>query len=243
MPPDELEAALRDIGARRYHRLHPFHRAAARRQVHEGSGAGLGAQPLLLPGDDPGEGREPDRALRGSGAAPGMAQPPRRSRRRARRRRRHRALAQAHRRARARPRLCRLARRAAPGDALCGRGLCAFRPREDAARGRRLLAHRAVLAADHRRAGRGHAQELRFRQRRHAGLFLQAPPQAQRDSDFALDYVKRHARTPEPQQAVLRGARIQMRRAVGDAGRALPCLCGAQACSARRLRAEGSEHR
>jgi coenzyme PQQ biosynthesis protein C len=26
MQPDELEAALRDIGARRYHRLHPFHR-------------------------------------------------------------------------------------------------------------------------------------------------------------------------------------------------------------------------
>lgn len=26
MTPDELEAALRDIGARRYHRLHPFHR-------------------------------------------------------------------------------------------------------------------------------------------------------------------------------------------------------------------------
>ena len=25
MPPDELEAALRDIGARRYHHLHPFH--------------------------------------------------------------------------------------------------------------------------------------------------------------------------------------------------------------------------
>ena len=24
--PDELEAALRDIGARRYHNLHPFHR-------------------------------------------------------------------------------------------------------------------------------------------------------------------------------------------------------------------------
>ncbi len=26
MQPDELEAALRDIGARRYHRLHPFHK-------------------------------------------------------------------------------------------------------------------------------------------------------------------------------------------------------------------------
>jgi len=26
LTPDELEAALRDIGARRYHRLHPFHK-------------------------------------------------------------------------------------------------------------------------------------------------------------------------------------------------------------------------
>jgi radical SAM protein with 4Fe4S-binding SPASM domain len=26
MTPQELEAALRDIGARRYHRLHPFHK-------------------------------------------------------------------------------------------------------------------------------------------------------------------------------------------------------------------------
>jgi pyrroloquinoline-quinone synthase len=25
MTPDELEAELRDIGAKRYHRLHPFH--------------------------------------------------------------------------------------------------------------------------------------------------------------------------------------------------------------------------
>jgi coenzyme PQQ biosynthesis protein C len=33
--------------------------------------------------------------------------------------------------------------------------------------------------------------------------FAQRPPQAQRDSDFALDYVKRHARTPADQQAVL----------------------------------------
>ena len=39
---------------------------AARRQVHQGPGAGLGAQSLLLSGDDPAEGREPDRALRRS---------------------------------------------------------------------------------------------------------------------------------------------------------------------------------
>ena len=33
--------------------------------------------------------------------------------------------------------------------------------------------------------------------------FAKRPPQARRDSDFALDYVKRHARTPPEQQAVL----------------------------------------
>jgi len=33
--------------------------------------------------------------------------------------------------------------------------------------------------------------------------FDKRPPQAQRDSDFALDYVKRHATTPERQAAVI----------------------------------------
>jgi coenzyme PQQ biosynthesis protein C len=33
--------------------------------------------------------------------------------------------------------------------------------------------------------------------------FAKRPPLAQRDSDFALDYVKRHAKMPEQQQAVL----------------------------------------
>jgi pyrroloquinoline-quinone synthase len=33
--------------------------------------------------------------------------------------------------------------------------------------------------------------------------FAARPPQAERDSDFALDYVKRHATTPETQAAVL----------------------------------------
>ena len=33
--------------------------------------------------------------------------------------------------------------------------------------------------------------------------FDKRPPQARRDSDFALDYVRRHATTPESQQAVL----------------------------------------
>jgi coenzyme PQQ biosynthesis protein C len=34
--------------------------------------------------------------------------------------------------------------------------------------------------------------------------FSKRPPQARRDSDFALDYVKRHARTVDQQQAVLK---------------------------------------
>ncbi|MDE2580896.1 MAG: pyrroloquinoline-quinone synthase PqqC [Rhodospirillales bacterium] len=33
--------------------------------------------------------------------------------------------------------------------------------------------------------------------------FQKRPPQAQRDADFVLDYVKTHARTPEQQQAVI----------------------------------------
>jgi coenzyme PQQ biosynthesis protein C len=33
--------------------------------------------------------------------------------------------------------------------------------------------------------------------------FSARPPQARRDADFALDYVKRNARTPDQQQAVL----------------------------------------
>jgi pyrroloquinoline-quinone synthase len=33
--------------------------------------------------------------------------------------------------------------------------------------------------------------------------FSQRPPQAERDSRFALDYVKQHARTPETQRRVL----------------------------------------
>lgn len=43
-----------------------------------------------------------------------------------------------------------------------------------------------------------------FVSRETLAYFDKRPPQAERDSDFALDYVKTHARTPEQQQAVLR---------------------------------------
>jgi coenzyme PQQ biosynthesis protein C len=42
-----------------------------------------------------------------------------------------------------------------------------------------------------------------FISRETMSYFDKRPPQAQRDSDFALDYVKQHAKTPEQQQLVL----------------------------------------
>ena len=54
--------------------------------------------------------------------------------------------------------------------------------------------------------------------------FTKRPPQAQRDSDFALDYVK-HAPTQAEQQRRARRAEVQMRRALGPARRAVARLC------------------
>ena len=140
--------------------------------MHQGAGAGLGAQPLLLPGDDPGEGREPDRALPRQRHPPRMEEPPRRSRRHRAGGGRHRALARAHRRARPRPRLRHLAQGFAAWHPLRGRSLCALRRREDLVGGDRVIAHRAFLADNHRRTPRRYAQELRLRHRRDAGVFL-----------------------------------------------------------------------
>ena len=50
---DQLEAELRAIGAERYHNRHPFHRRLHGGKLDRGPGAGLGAQPLLLPDADP----------------------------------------------------------------------------------------------------------------------------------------------------------------------------------------------
>ena len=42
-----------------------------------------------------------------------------------------------------------------------------------------------------------------FVSRETLSYFDKRPPQAQRDADFALDYVKRHAKTPEQQQQMI----------------------------------------
>ena len=105
------------------------------------------------------------------------------------------------------------------------------------ARGHRLVADRVVLAGDHQRAHGRHAEELRLCHRGDARLFLAAPAAGRARLAFRArlrQAARPHAGNPA-QRA--RRARIQMRRAVGDAGRALSCLCRAEACSARRVRA------
>ena len=61
------------------------------------------------------------------------------------------------------------------GDALRGGGLCAFRSRQEPAGGHRLVADGTVRAEPARRAHFGHAGALRFRQPRHHELFQPAP--------------------------------------------------------------------
>ena len=55
----------------------------------------------------------------------------------------------------------------------------------------------------------GHARELRFHQRRGHGLLQTPPDKAPDHAQFALDYVKRNARTPEAQAAALDALRFK----------------------------------
>src|SRR5262249_42105906 len=109
--------------------------------------------------------------------------------------------------------------------------------------GPRLLAHRFVFHEDHQRAAGRHAHELCFRRPRHARFFPRAPAAGA----ARLRLRARLRQAPREDAGCPAGraesARIQMRRAMGHAGCALSCLCGAEAYSARRLRAAGQERR
>ena len=215
-------------------------RAPARRQVHERPGPGLGAQSLLLPGHDPGEGRQPDRALRrfrdcaGNGAAASSTTTAR-----------ARATAASRAGSSSPTGSGSTATTSSRSRACCRRRDSRSRPMCTSCATRRcwkpIASSLTELFSPQIISERidGMLKSYDFVSADTLAYFSKRPPLAQRDSDFALDYVKRNAKTPDAQQARAQGARIQVRRAVGDARRALPCLCGAQACSARRLRAEG----
>ena len=115
-----------------------------------------------------------------------------------------------------------------------------FVAREDAARGDRVLAHRAVLAGDHRRAHRRHAgKNYDFVTAETLAYFSARPPQARRDSDFALDYVKRNAETPEQQQPVLAALEFKCDVLWAMLDALHHAYVEPEAHLARRLRAEG----
>ena len=130
-------------------------------------GQGLGAQPLLLSVDDPAEGRDDSCPHGRSGPAPRMAAA-------------HRSTMTARPRATAASRAgSRLTtglgldrdfvistRGILPATRFAVEAYVHFCRDRTPARGHRLLAHRTVLAADHRRADRGHAAPLRFRDAR-----------------------------------------------------------------------------
>src|SRR5262249_35523681 len=88
-----------------------------------------------------------------------------------------------------------------------------------------------------------HAQEFGFRRPGPARLFPRAP--AAGAARLRLRARLRQAPREDARCPAGRAesARIQMRRAMGHAGCALSCLCGAEAYSARRLRAAGLERR
>jgi coenzyme PQQ biosynthesis protein C len=203
LTPDELEAALRDIGARRYHRLHPFHallhggkctrgqvQAWALNRYYYQASIPLKDASLIARCDDPALRREWRSRLvdhDGEGADDGGI-----------------------------ARWLRLTDGVGldRNDVISLRGLLqATRFAVDAyvrfVREKTLLEAVASSLTElfspaiigERVAGM--LANYDFVTRETLAYFDKRPPQAARDSDFALDYVRRFAVTPESQQAVL----------------------------------------
>jgi coenzyme PQQ biosynthesis protein C len=203
MTPDELEAALRDIGARRYHRLHPFHgllhggkctrgqvQAWALNRYYYQASIPLKDASLIARCDDPALRREwRSRLVDHDGEAAedgGIA------------------------------RWLRLTDGLSLDRSyvMSLRGLLpATRFAVDAyvrfVREKTLLEAVASSLTELFSPGiiservAGMLANYDFVTRETLAYFDKRPPQAARDSDFALDYVRRFAVTPESQQAVL----------------------------------------
>ena len=237
LSPDELEAALRDIGARRYHRLHPFHALlhggkCSKGQVQAWALNRYYYQAMIPIKDASLIARCEDSAVRREWRSRLVDHDGERE-----------------------------------GDGGIARwlkltdGLGLDRDYVTSLRGLlpgtrfaveayvRFVREKTLLEAiassltemfspgHHQRAHGRDAGELRFRHPRNAELFRQASAAgpARRRFRARLRQAKR-----QDARAAAGGAgraRIQMRRAVGDAGRALSRLCGAQAGAAGRLRA------
>ena len=143
---EELEATLRHIGATRYHNLHPFHRLLHGGKLNKGQVQAWALNRYYYQSTIPLKdamviSRFRDRATRvewrhriedhdGDIDSEGGIE-------------RWLKLTEG---LGPRQRLCGIDRRHSARDAVCGGGLCAFLPRQDAVGGDRLLAHRTVRA-------------------------------------------------------------------------------------------------
>ena len=175
MTPQELEAQLRDIGARRYHRLHPFHALlhggkctkgqvqawALNRYYYQAmipvKDASLIARWLKL---TDGVGLDRDYVVSLAGLLPAT---------------RFAVEAYVH-----------FVRDKTLLEAVASSLTELFSPQIISERLEGMLKSYDFVSADT------------------LAYFSKRPPLAQRDSDFALDYVKREAKTPDAQQAVLK---------------------------------------
>ncbi len=83
LSPEELETALRDLGARRYHRLHPFHALLHGGKCSKGQVQAWALNRYYYQAMIPIKDASSDRALRRFGGAPRMALASRRPRWRA----------------------------------------------------------------------------------------------------------------------------------------------------------------
>ena len=77
----------------------------------------------------------------------------------------------------------------------------------------------------HRRRIDGMLANYDFIDEKVVAYFRRRLDQAPKDADFALEYVKRNARTVEQQKGVIAALEVQDRRAVGAARRAASRLC------------------
>jgi len=203
LSPDELEAALRDIGARRYHRLHPFHgllhggkctrgqvQAWALNRYYYQAIIPLKDASLIARCDDPALRREwRSRLVDHDGAAEGEG---------------------------GLERWLKLTgglgldrdyvtstRGLLPGTRFAADAYVRFvreRPLLEAVASSLTELFSPVIISE-RVAGM--LANYDFVTAETLAYFDKRPPQAQRDSDFALDYVKRHAATAEAQRPVL----------------------------------------
>src|SRR5262249_7653722 len=203
LSPDELEAGGREIGARRYHRLHPFHALLPGGKCSKRQGKAWGANPHHQPAVIPIKGasliaRCEDSAIRrewrsrlvdhdgereGDG---GIA----------------RWLKLTDGLGLERSYVTSL-RGLLPGTRFAVEAYVSF------VREKTLLEAIASSLTEmfsptiisERMAGM--LANYEFITRETLSYFDKRPPQAQRDADFALEYVRRNARTPEQQQAIL----------------------------------------